>query len=399
MHLFFALCGSAGLFAAAAVGGDLEPARAAQQRARLYERVARVLVDDLNDAGGAREKLRNALNELHGRRSEAASPEQERALVQELLEALEVSHLALYSRASFDAMNAELTESPRPTLGVQLVEEGGRYFADWIYEGGPAEEAGLLRGDEVLAIDGLPPASSPRLDWRTDDAALPDPPMHALLCRDGEVVELTTGQAGGEPRTIAVRARPYSGAEAARASARVFALDDLRFGYLHLWFLSAATPAALLRELLEGGFRDCDALLLDLRGRGGYPGEIETIVRLLDPSRGGWDRPLIVLVHAGTRSAKEILAWRLRSGENALLVGEHTAGAVIPASFATVGDDAVLMYPSSTLGRMTELLEGKGVEPHVVVAAPLPHAGGDDPILSAAIVAGRVWCEARATVR
>jgi carboxyl-terminal processing protease len=157
-----------------------------------------------------------------------------------------------------------------------------------------------------------------------------------------------------------------------------------------------------LRELVDGHFAACDALLLDLRGRGGFPTEVDRVLRVLDAERNGWSKPVVALIDAGTRSAKEVLAWRLRSSERALLVGEATAGAVLPASFAPVGDGAVLMYPAATLGAMSARLESRGVLPDVPVELPLtPAQGGrgDDPIFSAAIVAARVWCEARASIR
>ncbi len=374
---------------------------AATPKVDLFDRVVRVLERNYYDVAERRERLPELAASLRARAGSRSQTETDqgaaqRALVQELLESLDASHLALYSRSAYQAMEAELSERPVPTLGLQLVEQAGRYYADWIYEDGPADRAGVRRGDEVLTIDGAAIAGSARLDWRTDDAALPDPPIHALLCKDGEVVELELGDARGGVRPISIQARPYSGAEAARASAAIYEVGPWRFGYVHLWFLSESTPVDLVRELLAQGFRDCDALLLDLRGRGGYASQVDRLASLFDAEHGGWDKPVVALIHSGTRSAKEMLAWTLREGERALLVGEHTAGAVVPASFADVGDGAVLMYPAFSLGRMTELLEGKGVEPDVAVAGPLADAEGEDPILSAGLVAARVWCEARA---
>jgi carboxyl-terminal processing protease len=373
----------------------------ATQQSHLLDRVVRVLERDYYSTTERREHLPELVARLRARedarsRSGPESLVYQRTLVQELLESLDASHLALYSRASYEAMEAELTERPMPTLGLQLVEEDDRYYADWIYEDGPADRAGILRGEEVLAIDGIPTAKSPRLDWRTDDAALPDPPIHAVLCKAGEKVSLAVSDARGTAREVSIRVRAYSGADASRASARIYEIGPLRVGYVHLWFMSASTPVDLVRDLLAKDFRDCDALILDLRGRGGYAAQVGQVARLFDAEHGGWNKPLVALIHAGTRSAKEILAWTLRNSGHALLVGEHTAGAVVPASFADVGDGAVLMYPAATLGAMTERLEGKGVEPDVPVAAPLADAGGEDPILSAALVAARVWCETRA---
>jgi C-terminal processing protease CtpA/Prc len=246
----------------------------AAPQSHLFERVVRVLERDYYETTERQERLPELVASLRARedarpRSETESLDFQRALVQELLESLDASHLALYSHASYEAMEAELAERPMPTLGLQLVEEAGRYYADWLYEGGPADRAGVRRGEEVLAIDGVSVAESPRLDWRTDDAALPDPPIHAILCHAGEDVTLVLSDARGALREVSIGARPYSGADASHASARIYEVGPLRIGYVHLWFMSGSTPVDLVRDLLAKDFRDCDAMLLDLRGRGG----------------------------------------------------------------------------------------------------------------------------------
>ncbi len=68
-----------------------------------------------------------------------------------------------------------------PTFGFTLIEYDGKHYAHDVLEGGPAAQAGLLRGDRIVSIDGAETGESPRLDWRTDDAFLPDPPMRFCL--------------------------------------------------------------------------------------------------------------------------------------------------------------------------------------------------------------------------
>jgi hypothetical protein len=66
-------------------------------------------------------------------------------------------------------------------------------------------------------------------------------------------------------------------------------------------------------------------------------------------------------------------------------VGEASAGAVIPASFADVGFDSVLMFPAMRLPRYTDLLELKPVEPDVPAVRPALFAAGRDEILEAGV--------------
>ena len=92
------------------------------------------------------------------------------------------------------------------------------------------------------------------------------------------------------------------------------------------------------------------------------------------------------------RSAKEVIAHELQAEGDALIVGEKTHGAVIPASFEDVGQGAVLMFPSFTLGRYTDQIEGTGVTPDIRVDYPLAWTAGADPILEAGLEAARAWC-------
>ena len=311
----------------------------------------------------------------------------ERAVVGQFLAEIPSSHLALLSIESYHRLGAELFGKSTPRFGLQLVHLEGRYHATWILEGGPADIAGVRRGDEVVTIDGLLPAACTRLDWSTDDAALPDAPVHALNAEEGDVVEiqLRRERDSDETFTVELTAVPYSGWEASDASVRVIEQGDERIGYVHFWFFQFDKPSTLMRSLIEGRFSECDGLVVDLRGRGGSALEVERLMRLFDLESGVWGRPLVALTDRRTRSAKEVIALRIQEENVGALIGERTAGAVIPATFKEVGGGAVLMFPSATIGQFSDRLEGKGVAPDVAVDDPVPFIAGADPILEAAL--------------
>jgi peptidase S41-like protein len=94
-----------------------------------------------------------------------------------------------------------------------------------------------------------------------------------------------------------------------------------------------------------------------------------------------WKRPIVALIDRQSRSAKDALAYEFKERHLATLVGEPTAGAVIPASFAQVGEKTMLMFPSFTLGEYTQKLELKGgVPPDIFVERAGPYSAGRDPI-------------------
>ena len=351
---------------------------------QLFENVVRVLQRRFYDRDFRRDQLPRLAAEYRAAARAAADLDEERAVVHAVLGRVPASHLALYSTSTYRALMRELSGEAAPTFGFDLEQRGGSFFVRAVLDGGAAAAAGLLRGDRVLAIDGVASGRSARLDWRADDAALDDQPVRRVRCAGADdTVRLHVERQPGERLHVDVAASQWSALAAAKAGARVLEHGGRRIGYVHFWFVHMSGLPQLLGDLLAGPFAGCDGLVLDLRGRGGSGGAVMAIVRQLQ--RAQRPGPVAALIDRDTRSAKEVLAHELDVRGLATLVGERTAGAVIPATFADVGQGCTLMFPSFTLGRYTELLEGRGVEPDVPVRDDLPFAAGADPILDAAL--------------
>jgi C-terminal processing protease CtpA/Prc len=354
---------------------------AAQERGALFERVCAELAENFWDDRFRRQQLPELAAKYRDAAHAAQDRDGERAVIHAFLGEVPASHLALYSASTYEVLDGDLRGKGSPGLGCTLTAVGASFFVDNVLHGGPAAQAGLRRGDRVVSIDGEPTGASPRLDWRSDDAFLPDPPTHLLLVEDGEQVAIGFEREPGQRRTVELRARVRSAFAASRSSLCVFEQHGHRFGYLHLWMVFHARAARLLAEACER-CTDCDGILLDLRGRGGSALEVLAIVRELERAAAQGQR-FVCLVDSRTRSAKEVLAFEIQKRGLGTLVGERTAGAVLPATFTPVGDDSVLMYPATRLGTYSQAIEGKGVHPDVLVQDRLPFAAGDDPILAA----------------
>ncbi len=370
----------AALVAAVAALPAAAQVRAERPAGALFEQVVAVLEDRETGAGVRRGEL-PALAARYRAAARLSEPAEERAVVHAMLAELGVSHLALLSEHSYRAVMAELAGELQPTLGCGIAVTAGQAYVTAVLEGGPAERAGLTNGDRVLALDGVPVLESPRLDWRSDDAALPGPALHGVRVRAGDVVQWTVAARPGEVRLVPVAAARYSALRAAEESVAAIDLGDVRMGYVHLWYMHDRGLSALLRRALRGALARCDVLVLDLRGRGGSAAAVFAVLKILE--RDG--RPLLCLIDRGTRSAKEVLAYEVRRRGLGRLVGERTAGAVIPAYFTRVGDDAVLMYPGHALDEYTEALEGVGVRPDLIAPGRGPYSAGHDAILRAAV--------------
>jgi C-terminal processing protease CtpA/Prc len=347
--------------------------------AGLYDRVAAVLRDRYYDKTFRENKLPHLVKEY--RPNSSADVKTQREAAEKLLAHVPASHLGLLSEESQRYLIDELMGRPRPTFGFQLVRLEDKYFSFFVLEGGPAASAGILPWERVISIDGEPIEKSRRLDWPQKDAFLSvdrDPPIHSVLCNDSDEISLVLERVPGESRSVRLKETEYSSLEAAHASARVFEISGRTLGYVHFWFVHSVGVPELLREFFAGQFAKADGLILDLRGRGGNGFTVDDILKVLQ----SWGRPIVALTDRQSRSAKDVLAYEFKQRHLATVVGERTAGAVIPASFAPVGDNAVLMFPAFTLGEYTQKLELKGgVEPDIFVERAGPFAAGRDPIL------------------
>ena len=346
----------------------------------IYDNVSAILRERYYDKG-FREKQLPALIEKYRPASGSLSAiEAQRTAAENLLSHVPASHLGLLSEESYRYLVNELSGQPQSTFGFQVVRIEDDYFTFFVLEGGPAAVSGVLPWERVISIDGVPISKSPRLDWAQKDAYLPidrDPPIHSILSHAGDEVTVNLERTQGEPRSIKLKARAYSSLQAARASARLIQADGRNIGQVHFWFIHSTGVAEMLRELFAGEFSKADGLLLDLRGRGGNGVVVPDILEILSD----WKKPIVALTDRQSRSAKDALAYEFKQRHLATLVGEQTAGAVIPASFASVGEKTMLMFPSFTLGDYTQKLELKGgVPPNVLVERAGPYSAGADPI-------------------
>ncbi len=321
----------------------------------------------------------------------ARTPADLHAVINRALGELGVSHLALLERSVWQRELAnEFVDRDVVRLGCELVELDGRLFVDGVAHGGPADAAGLREGDEVLTIDGVAAGESPQLDPAGHDPGFPGPHGYFLRPAPGaDAVALTVRRAAdgpAEPLTVALR--PTSMIDAVRASARLEEVDGRRVGVIRLWhFIHPAVVAALV-EALDGPLATADALVLDVRGRGGSDAIVRRVLALFTGRRARWDRPVVVLTSEGTRSAKEIFAYHWKRAGRGPIVGERTQGACLGCQFKQLSDGSVLMVPVVDVRRLTGgvQLEGNGVEPDVAVKQhPLPYRAGRDAILDAGL--------------
>lgn len=262
-------------------------------------------------------------------------------------------------------------------IGVQVEMRSGRVVVIAPIAGTPGERAGILRGDQIVSVDGE------RFDAPSMDAVI--------------------GRLRGRPRTqVAVGIhRPDTGTDftltLVREVIKLESVSDARLldhgiGYLRLAQFSERTGAEFAAALERLGKEGMTSLVLDLRNNPG--GLLDAAVQVSEPffakdelivytqGRRESDReeyrsrrsetpvslPIAVLVNAGSASAAEIVAGALKDTGRAVIVGERSFGKGSVQSIFRLRNGEGLRLTTAryyTPGGVT--IHERGVEPHVEV--------------------------------
>ena len=303
----------------------------------------------------------------------------------EMLAELRASHCYLWSAYVWrDHVRNEFAGEKTLQAGIEILKTKGRFFVRTVYDGGPSEKAGITVGDEVVSVNGEPPGESDRVVVK-DGVSTAERALFTLRTDDGKPVSLgLRRRKGGAVEIVKVRPAMTSMLEAARRSVRVVERNGWRLGYVHLWHFMNAGMARVLREALAGELKDCDGLVLDVRGRGGSPWVIRRVLDVF--TNGAWRKPAVLVVDEDTSSAKEIFAFHWKRRKIGPVVGRRTAGHVLGSGGVPMPDGSMLLIARVRATTMTcgVDLEGNGVEPDVVVERTFEYCGGDQPILKKA---------------
>lgn len=201
--------------------------------------------------------------------------------------------------------------------------------------GNPAELAGIVTGDVLLAVDGVAVTAEMTVTEITE----------LIKGEKGSTVVLTVLHPGEEePVEIEIERGDIL---IPSVSYRLLA-DDETIGYIRLSRFSDKSSEEMEEAILDLQEQGAEKLLLDLRQNGG--GLLDAAVNVADHfledgpvlyqrSRGEEERvfetngqtlaadiPLVVLVDGGTASASEILAGALQDRQRATLIGTQTFG-------------------------------------------------------------------------
>jgi carboxyl-terminal processing protease len=261
--------------------------------------------------------------------------------------------------------------------------------------GSPAERAGLIAGDLVLAADGV------SLDGLTVAAA-----RDKIRGPKGTVVTLTIRRGSDDPFELAITRDIVQQKE---VDSKVLAGGTV--GYVRLTGFSDAAADQLSDALTAHVKAGRTTLILDLRGNpGGYVTAARKVAsQFIDSGVIFWEQDasgrqiatealgdgvatdpklkIVCLIDGGSASASEIVAGALQDSRRATLVGTTSfgKGTVQQWQELTGEGGAFKLTIARWLTPDKRWIHQKGLTPDVTVTLPDPIPSGTDPILDRAL--------------
>jgi len=311
-----------------------------------------------------------------------------------MVDTLDDPHTAYMTPEEYDLLDTDLS-GQFEGIGAEVEkDEKGDFVVVAPLDGSPAEKAGLLPGDKIVAVDGV--------DVRDMEQS--------------SIVTLVRGPAGTAV-TLTVRRKGVPGTFDVVVVRELIVIEDVQWrivegdiAYVRLAQFSTTAPANLRAALNEVMALQPRGMILDLRGNPG--GLLDTAIDIMgefipegplmverwgdgrevvyqsDGSHLAAEIPLVVLVDEGSASASEVLAVAVQARERGTIVGEQTFGKGTVQNWHQLSDGGGLRVTIARwLSPDGEWVDGNGVRPDVVVewSGPRPKEPGEDVQLNAAI--------------
>jgi len=359
-------------------------------------------------------------DELKPKLDMAATAEQVRAVISEMLGRLGQSHFGIVPAEVYSDLHTTSQGGCAPRIDVRVID--GKALVTRVEPGSSAAKAGVIPGWELVKIQGKACAPSlarvrDRFKASTELDLMANRAVLALLNGAADTsVEIEFGLGAGNPVTKTLLR------EGARGKAVTFGNmppmpfwletrtlpGNVRYLHFNAWFEPEDLQRAFQSSMAN--IEACKGFVIDLRGNPGgiggmamgaagwfvsTPGQkLGTMILrgsklnfVVFPRPSAFQGPLAILVDGCSASTSEIFAGGMQDVKRARIFGTRTAGAALPSVFERLPNGDGFQYAiANYVSDSGQALEGRGVLPdHVVQLSQGALLAGKDSVLDQAL--------------
>lgn len=288
-------------------------------------------------------------------------------------EALGDQYTEYLDRESYKSMNESLSGEYKG-IGVKISINSEKIYIYYVEEDGPADKAGIQKGDYIIAVDGK--------KYGKDDVAeaisdIKDTPK-------GKIVVITV-EREGQQKDIEVMC---GNVDLKYVKSRMI---DESVGYIKVQQFGNSVDKKFEESIENLKKQNMKSLIIDLRSNPG--GSLDVVVNMCDlllpecvittiKDKNGneevyksdsesIDIPICVLVNGQSASASEVMSGALKDHKRAVLIGEKTYGKGVVQGIYPLGDGSALKLTVSKYYTPSgECINEKGIDPDITVTLP-----------------------------
>ncbi|WP_287373379.1 S41 family peptidase [Prosthecochloris sp.] len=368
----------------------------------LFEEIVEIVEEHFYDSVRINQDFPAIKNTYRKKLPQVSTRKAFSALVNAMLRELNASHTYYLTPEDYEYfhLSALFSESPDigalfqdqdllyPTIGIMTQSFKEREYVVSVFSESIAEKAGLLKGDEILSVNGNPytPIASLRPLVGTDVS------FEIRRKEQAEPFKIVMKPVLINPKQEML--------DAQKASIRIIERAGKHIGYIHIYsYAGDEYHKELLDAIAWGALKKADALIIDLRyGLGGawpyylniFNRNIPTIETIDRDGRKStvdsqWRKPAVYLVNAFSRSGKELLAFGAKNYPMVTVIGERTPGKTLGGRLFPLSNNDMLFLAVQSFRIDGVNLEGVGVAPDIEVPFDIRYCSGHDLQLEKAV--------------
>lgn len=291
-----------------------------------------------------------------------------------LLQGLGDPYSAYYNIQDYENLQISATQNYYGIgAGLSQNKDSMQVTVSHVYEGSPAEAAGLKKGDIIIKVEDIDSTTMDLADLVTHIRGEEGSKVHLQLYREGEseYLEYDVERANIDLPTVEYK------------------LLEGQAGYIHILEFGSGTAKQFEEAVADLKSQGMKSMILDVRDNPG--GMITAVNQILDDilpegtmvyvqdkygerqdftSSGdtSMDYPIAVLMNGNSASASEILAGAIRDFEYGTLIGSKSFGkGIVQTIYPLEEGDALKLTTAKYYTPKGENIHGKGIEPDVAV--------------------------------